>query len=207
MGHAVMAFGVAAATIFIPIRFFHQLFECLRVTILAEEVARALPAKDAVVWHRPRRALIVDFAFEEVEVERRVVELPLFSSLVHGLEDFFEEFAGFLHFQELVLNWSFFVTITRRDHHPIDTEIGHFVEKLLKVLRGMAKEHSGIRRHAKATLLGFFDCFNSGVESTRTANRVVVMLLDPVHVNREREVFTRGEEIQLSLRRRALEQT
>src|SRR5947199_100284 len=74
--HTVPALVVAAlAAVVLPLRGLDQLLERRRVTLL-EEVAGPLPAEHVVGRVPPRRALVVALAHEEVEEQRRLVELP-----------------------------------------------------------------------------------------------------------------------------------
>src|SRR5436309_1611984 len=74
--HTVPALVVAAlAAVVLPLRGLDQLLERRRVTLL-EEVAGPLPAEHVVGRVPPRRALVVALAHEELEEQRRLVELP-----------------------------------------------------------------------------------------------------------------------------------
>src|SRR6188474_3932697 len=76
MGHAVVAAGITAAAVLLPVRRLDELVVGLRVAI-RHQVAGALPAEDRVARDSPGGALEVHLALEEVEEERGVVEAPL----------------------------------------------------------------------------------------------------------------------------------
>ena len=74
--HAVGALGVAAGSaVFCPLGGLKQFLVTLRVAFL-KQIARLLPAKDAVGGHAPRNALITAIAHEELKEQGRHIELP-----------------------------------------------------------------------------------------------------------------------------------
>src|SRR4029079_15677753 len=74
--HAVLALVVAGlAAVLLPARRLHQLLERRRVALL-QQVAGTLPAEEVVGGVAPRRALELLLAHEELQEERRLVELP-----------------------------------------------------------------------------------------------------------------------------------
>src|SRR6185437_4026543 len=74
--HAIGALGIAAGRpVLLPPGGLEQLLEGLGVAVL-QQVAGTLPAEDVVGGGAPGRALVMALAHQELEEERRHVELP-----------------------------------------------------------------------------------------------------------------------------------
>src|SRR5262249_5693570 len=69
VGHAVVAAGVAAHTVALPLGLLHQRAEGRCVTFVGEQITGPLPAKDVVGGVAPGRALISLVAGEKVEIK------------------------------------------------------------------------------------------------------------------------------------------
>ena len=148
MGHAVGAFFIIAGAVFVPVRGFHQFLEG-RGETLAQEIAGALPAEDIAGRVAPGRAVILLIAGEEIEIERRVAELPALA--VAEPEDRAEQFFGLFPVQEVFLIGRPFIGIARRDGDAFDVQIvGHVVEERTDFVRGDAIEQGGVDVDAKA---------------------------------------------------------
>src|SRR5438874_67505 len=194
--HAVTALVVAApAAVVLPLRRLDELAKGGRVALL-QEIAGALPAEHVVRRVAPRRALEVLLAHEELEEQRRLVELPApLRVREHGPK----ELVGALAAQEVLLVGRLRVAVARRDHHALDAEVHHRVEELAHAQRVGAVEERRVGRDAESTPERLADPLHRLGEDAVAADRFVVLLTEAVHVDAEGEVLRRLEEPRLEL--------
>src|SRR5205814_10155923 len=118
--HAVTALLVAAGTaVLLPRRRLHQLLEARRIAFL-EQVAWALPAEEIERRVAPRRAFEFLPAHEELQEERRLIELP---PLLGILQHRAVEVVRALTAQEVLLIRRLRVAIARRHHLAFVDEV------------------------------------------------------------------------------------
>src|SRR2546430_2354399 len=196
--HAVTALFVAAlAAVVLPLRGLHQLLERRRVAFL-KKVARTLPAEHVVGRVAPRRALEVALAHEELEEQRRLVELP---AALRPRQDLGEELVGAPAAEEVLLVGRLRVAVTGRDHHALDAEIHHRVEELAHTEWVGAVKERRVGRDPEASPERLADRGHRLVVDALTTDRLVVLVAKPVHMDAEREVLRRLEDAVLELRR------
>src|SRR5581483_8445703 len=194
--HAVTALVVAALlAVVLPRRGLHQLLEGAGVTLL-QEIARPLPPEDVVGRVAPRRALEVVLAHEEAQEEGRLVEPP---PLLGPAQHLAEQVVGARLEQEVLLVRRLRVAVAGGDHHPLDAQVHHLVEELAHPQRGGAVEERAVGGHPEAALHGLADGRHRLVVDAVPADRFVVLFPQAVHVDAEREVLRRGEEVELFL--------
>src|SRR5437870_8730749 len=194
--HTVPALVVAAlAAVVLPLRGLDQLLERRRVTLL-EEVAGPLPAEHVVGRVPPRRALVVALAHEELEEQRRLVELP---AALRARQDPREQLVSALPAEEVLLVGSLRVTVARRDHHALDAEVHHGVEELARPERVGAVEESRVRRDPEAPPERRPDRLHRLVVDDVAADRLIVLFAEPVHMDAEREVLRGREDVRVEL--------
>src|SRR5947209_427016 len=194
--HTVPALVVAAlAAVVLPLRGLDQLLERRRVTLL-EEIAGPLPAEHVVGRVPPRRALVVALAHEELEEQRRLVELP---AALRARQDPREQLVSALPAEEVLLVGSLRVAVARRDHHALDAEVHHGVEELARPERVGAVEERRVRRDPEAPPERRPDRFHRLVVDAVAADRLIVLLAEPVHMDAEREVLRGREDVRVEL--------
>src|SRR5579871_1780818 len=82
VSHAVVACGIAANAVAVPLRVLHQRAEGRRVALVRQQVTGPLPTEDVVGRGAPGRALVRLVAGEEVEEQARVIERPATATAV-----------------------------------------------------------------------------------------------------------------------------
>src|SRR5213592_3002924 len=190
--HAVAALLVAAlAAVVLPLRGLHQLLERRRVAFL-KKVAGTLPAEHVVGRVAPRRALEVALAHEELEEQRRLVELP---AALRARQDPREQLVSALPAEEVLLVGSLRVAVARRDHHALDAEVHHGVEELARPERVGAVEERRVRRDPEAPPERRPDSLHRLVVDAVAADRLIVLFAEPVHMDAEREVLRGREDV------------
>ena len=97
----------------------------------------------------------------------------------------------------MLLVGSFVVGVSRGEHHPLDAEVHHFVEKGADRFRIRAIEERGVGCDAEAALQGFFHGVDGDVVSALTAYGEVMLFALAVEVNAERQVLAGLEEVDL----------
>src|SRR6185312_4310248 len=188
MHHAVGALGIPALRAIVrPFGRFHQFFERIGVAVL-QQIARLLPAEDAVGWHSPWSALEFAPAHQEFHIHRRGVELPaLFAVGENGAE----EAAGAGAPEKVLLVGSLLVGVARSHHHALDAEIHHLVEKGADRVWIGSIEEGGIGGYAESGGNGCANSCNGLVVAALAAYGKVVVLALAVHVDGKREIFAR----------------
>ena len=190
MDHAILALGIAALpAVVLPLRGVQELLKRGRVALL-EQIARPLPAKDGVQGIAPGRALEVLLAHQELQEQRRLVELPRLGLVGQHVA---EELSGPLASQKMLLVGRLGVAVARRYHHPLHTQLHHLVEEASHPKRLGVVEERGVGRHAVPAADGVLDGRGSFGVHAVAADGLVVVLLQPVHVHAEGEVARRLE--------------
>ena len=195
MDHAVGALLVPAGPVVVPVRVLDELPEGRGVAVL-EQITRLLPAENVVRGIAPWRALVVHLAHEEVQKERRLVEPPVFLGRV---QDAREHLPRPLSLEKVLLIGRLLVTVPRRDHHAFDAQLHHRVEELPHTLGIGIIEQSRIGRDPEPAAEGRLDCPDSHVIDAVPADRQVMLLPEPVHVDAERQILGRSVIVQLTL--------
>src|SRR5450755_1743513 len=109
MDHTILALGVVAlVAVVVPVGQLEIFLERADVAVL-QEVARFLPAEDVVGGATPRGAFEIEVALEELEEQRREIELP---ALLGLLEDLLEKSLGLVAMEEFFLIGRFLVGVT-----------------------------------------------------------------------------------------------
>ena len=194
MDHAVRALGIAAfGAVAVPVSFADQFLKCVGVAVL-QKVAGLLPAENVVGGHAPRGAFVIALAHQEFHEQGAEVEAPAFAAVAQNLA---EKFARLFPAEEMFLVGSLIVGVTGREHHALDAQVHHIVEKMANALRVGAVEERGVGGYAEATLQGQLDRFDGFVVSAFAANGEIVFFALAIHVNREGQIFAGGEEVQL----------
>ncbi len=168
MRHAVRAFGIVAGAIAVPVRFFHQRFECRRITFVHEQVTRALPTEHVACGVAPRCATVTLIAGEEVQKQARVVEPP--AALLAEAENISEQLFARLAPDENVLLRRMLVTEARRNGHALHAQRHRFIEKTCHLLCGFALEQRAIDCQPKAPLNRLLDCLHSFIKHASSAH-------------------------------------
>src|SRR6267143_2844561 len=196
VNHTVTALVVTAPiAVGLPLRRLDELAEGLRVALL-QEIAGALPAEHVVRRVAPRGALEVLLTHEELEEQRRLVELP---APLRVREHRREQLVGALATEEMLLVGRLRVAVTRRDHHALHAEVHHRVEELAHSQRVGAVEERRVGRDAEAAPERLPDPLHRLGEDAVAADRLVVLLAEAVHVDAEGEVLGGLEEARLEL--------
>jgi len=199
--HAVLATLVPALlAVAGPVGGVDQFLEGIGVAV-AEEIAGFLPAEDVEGGVAPGGAVVVDFALEEGDEVRRVVELPGFLGVAENLG---EEGLGAVALEENFLLGGLGVGIAGGDHHALDAELGHVVEELANTLGLGGVENGGVRRDAETTGDGLADGGDGDVVGAVAANGFVVLFLHAVHVDGEGELLVGGEEVELAFEKESV---
>src|SRR5271169_1283877 len=97
--HAIGTFFIIAGAVSVPVSLLHQLFEGLGVAF-AEQIARALPAKEIACRIAPGGAAVGLVAGEKIEEQARLVERPATAA---AREDAAEQFLGASPIQKMLL--------------------------------------------------------------------------------------------------------
>ena len=159
--HAVGTLFVIAGAVVVPRGVVHQLFICLGVA-LAEQIARALPAKDGARRIAPRRALIGLIAREKIEEQCRLENRPSFAAAA-ALEDIAEQLFGFGAIQKVLLIGRALISITGRYRDAVDAHGFDIVEELGNALGFSIIEESAVDIDAEALGFGVSDGFDATV--------------------------------------------
>ena len=180
--HAVLAPGVLAVTVLLPGGLVQEVVE-RRVVDVGDQVARALPALDVPGRVAPGRARHLALALEELEVDRRGVELVLAEHRVGGAELGADVVAG----HEDLLGVDRGVAVAGRDHEAVDVERGQVGEQLVELGHVGLLEHRGVGADEETGLLGGLDAVDRRVEDPLALDGDVVRLPHPVEVDVEEE--------------------
>src|ERR1022692_2371609 len=192
--HAVGALCIAGfIAVLLPGGGIQQSLKRVGVAIL-EEIAGLLPTENAVSRHTPRRALQVAFPHEELQEQRRHVELPAWVAVG---EDFAEHRLISLASGEVPLVGRLVVGVARRDHHAFHAGGHHLAEKGAHRLALDAFVYGGIGGHAEARLDRLANRFERDLVPAFLTYRQIVMFLAAIHVNRKGEVLAGLEKVQL----------
>ena len=130
-----------------------------------------------------------------------MVETPSFFAVG---EDFGEEFAGFGAAEEMRLIGGFVVGITRRNHHPFDAEVHHFIEEGADAVGVGAIEERGVGGDAEAAFDGFLNAVGGDVVGAFAADGEVVVVFLAVHVDGEGQIFARCEKVDFFLEQKGV---
>src|SRR5581483_1340106 len=152
MRHAVGTFRILTASVERPIRFLNQFFVALRVGRVGHQVARPLPAQNRIRRNSPRRAFHVEFAFEEIQIERTVIEPPFLAPSTG--KRFAEDRARAVDAQEMLLIGRLLIRISRRNLHRIDAQlVVEVIEDAANRSRIVRIEERRVRSDAKTFIL------------------------------------------------------
>ena len=113
-------------------------------------------------------------------------------------EDRPKQLLGLLPVQEMLLVGCALIGIARRDRNALDVELGrHVVEERSNLIGRHAIEQRSVDVHSESLLAQEPDRTDRLVEHPVLADRFVVMLLEPVQMDREGEVGTGLEPVDL----------
>src|ERR1700730_9888013 len=198
VSHAVVAGGVAAHAVLVPLGVFHERLERRRIAFVGQQITRPLPTEQVVGRRAPWRALVVLVAGQEVQEQGRVVERPAGArSALRGacgpaaLEDLAEQPLARAAAEEHILTRRMVVAVTRRNHDSFDAERHRFIEEGGYVIGILTAEQRAVDRYAKALAARQTDRGDRLVEHPFLADRLVMTLAAAVEVNRERQVRRR----------------
>src|SRR5690349_24516672 len=104
----------------------------------------------------------------------------------------------------MLLVGSLVVRVPRRKHHALNAELHHFVEEGAHALGIGAVEERRVGGHAEAALECFLDSIERQIVSAFAADREVVVLFLPIHVNGKRQVLAGLEEMKLFLKQESI---
>ena len=183
MHHAIGAFLIPPCSVVIPLRTFHQFTERLRVALL-EQIAGLLPPEDVIGRIAPGRALVLPPPHQEIQEQRRLIELP---ALLRAPQNTGKQFPRALSLQKMLLVRRLLIAVPRRNHHAFDAEIRHRIEKLPHALRIGIIEEGRIGRDPVPPLQRRFDRLHRHVIDTVPADRQIMFVFQSVHVDAERE--------------------
>jgi len=196
VNHAIPALFVPT---FLPVIFpgsiFDKLLESRDVTIL-EEVTGFLPTEDIESGISPRGAVVIHVPLEEFEKIRGEIEFP---RLLPIPEDLLKEFFCPVAAEKMLLIGGFLIAVARREHHALDFEFHHFIEKFPDSVGISAFEKGGVGGDAESTCDRLLDSLKGDFVGSVAADGSVVFRFETVHVNAEGEVFGRFEEIDFPL--------
>jgi len=196
VNHAIPALFVPA---FLPVIFpgciFHKLLEGGDVAIL-EEITGFLPAEDIVSGISPRGAVVIHVSLQELEEIRGEIEFPRLLPVGEDLlKEFFRPFAT----EKVLLIRGFLIAVAGGEHHALDLELHHFIEKLPDAVGIGTFEKGGVGGDAESPGDRLFDSFEGDFVGSVATDGGIVFRLKTVHVNTEGEVFGRLEEIDFPL--------
>jgi len=201
VNHAIPALFVAAfLSVIFPGSIFDKFLEGRDVTIL-EEVAGFLPAEDIVGGISPRGAVVIHVSLEELEKIRGKIEFP---GLLPIFEDLLKEFFCPVATEEMLLIGGFLIAVAGGEHHALDLELHHFIEKFPDSVGIGAFEKGGVGGDAESTCDRLLDSLEGDFVGSVAADGSVVFRFETVHVNAEGEVFGRFEEIDFSLEKKGV---
>src|ERR1700728_2175185 len=139
MCHAVVAARIAAHAVHVPRCIFHQRAKARRIALIGKQIARPLPAKYVVGRIAPGRALIGLVSREEIQEQRRMIELPRARFMRTALfEDIAEQLFAGTAAEEYALIRRVLIAESRRNSNAFDTERHRLVEELGDFLRVFA---------------------------------------------------------------------
>src|SRR5262249_27057880 len=153
-----------------------------------------LPAQHAIVGIAPWRALVFAPTLQEIQKERRVIEIPFLPGK-HLAKQLFSTFP----LEKVLLVWGFLIAIPWRYHEAIDAERRGIVKKGPEFLSVFAFEDRRIGGDAEPYRLGSLDGAYGGIKSALTAHQLVVALPEAVEVHTEGEVRRWGKAVQMPL--------
>lgn len=168
MRHAVGTFGIVAGAITIPLRFFHQCFECRRIPLVHEQVTGLLPTEHITRWVAPGCATVSLVTGKKIQKQARVIEPP--AALLAQLENISEQLFARIALDENVLLGRMLVIKTRRNGYPLHSERHRVIEKGCHLLRGLALEQSAVNRYPKPPLDRHLNCLYSFIKYSRAAD-------------------------------------
>src|SRR5271156_3218838 len=192
MRHAVVATGILADTVPLPLRILDERLVSRGIALVGEQVAGPLPAEQVVCGIAPRRALIGLIAGEEIQEQAGMIEGPgLARRAPAALEDLAKELFARMPPQEYVLPRRMVIAVAGRDRDALDAEAHHGVEEIGHPIRVLAVEQRAIDGDAKALAARELDGGDGLVVNALLAHGLVVPLPIAVQVNRERQVWGR----------------
>ncbi len=106
--------------------------------------------------------------------------------------------------EEVVLIWGLVVGVAGRDHHALDASFHQLIEVPAHAVGVGTVEQRRVGRNAEARSHRRADSLHRDIVAAFAAHRKVVMLLLAVHVDREREILRRFEQMQLLLQQKRI---
>jgi len=207
MYHAIGAFFIAACAILFPFRGVHQLFEAFGIAF-ADQIARALPAKDAVAGRAPRRAFISLVATQEIEEERRLAQAPFRHALLVArfpdFEDFAEQVLRGRAIKEMLLIHRAFIGIARRDGHRANADFHHVIEEIGYAFRRRIVEERRVDIDLEALGQRLFDGRFGNFVHARFVDRAIMFFLQTVQMDLEGQIGRGGELVHLLVQEQAV---
>src|SRR5919108_3648599 len=150
MCHAVGAFRIVTGAVELPVSLFEQSFECRRVTLVHEQIARPLPAEHITGRVTPGCTAVRLVAREKIQKQAGVVEPPPVS--LAEPENVPEELLARIALDEKVLARSVLIAEPRGNSHSLDPKSLDVIEKGRHFCRGFPLEQSTVDRHPEASL-------------------------------------------------------
>src|SRR5579862_3294420 len=140
-------------------------------------------------------------AHEELHEQRRQVEAPVLVAIRQNCP---EQPPGTGPAQKVLLVGSFFVGVARREHHALDAQLHHVVEKGAYAFGiGPVKQRS-VGGDPEAAAQGFSNGVDRNVITAFAADREVVVLFLPVQVDAEGQVLGGLKKIDLFLEQQSI---